>query len=105
MNYTTSKLSTQTASGFKKLITVVSVSLATLFVVIPTNAEDFWVGGRIKAGTGIYFDRLNDSSVGWGPSQYIVELQAEWSPNNNITVIGDIWLRGDRFYDQDNGAF
>ena len=44
MNYTTSKLSTQTASGFKKLITVVSVSLATLFVVIPTNAEDFWVG-------------------------------------------------------------
>ena len=105
MNYTTSKLSTQTASGFKKLITVVSVSLAALFVVIPTNAEDFWVGGRIKAGTGIYFDRLNDSSVGWGPSQYIVELQAEWSPNNNITVIGDIWLRGDRFYDQDNGEF
>jgi len=105
MNYTTSKLSTQTARGFKKLITVVSVSLATLFVVIPTNAEDFWVGGRIKAGTGIYFDRLNDSSVGWGPSQYIVELQAEWSPNNNITVIGDIWLRGDRFYDQDNGEF
>ena len=105
MNYTTSKLSTQTARVFKKLITVVSVSLATLFVVIPTNAEDFWVGGRIKAGTGIYFDRLNDSSVGWGPSQYIVELQAEWSPNNNITVIGDIWLRGDRFYDQDNGEF
>ena len=105
MNYTTSKLSTQTASGFKKLITVVSVSLAALFVVIPTNAEDFWVGGRIKAGTGIYFDRLNDSSVGWGPSQYVVELQAEWSPNNNITVIGDIWLRGDRFYDLDKGEF
>ena len=105
MNYTTSKLSTQTASGFKKLITVASVSLAALFVVIPTNAEEFWVGGRIKAGTGIYFDRLNDSSVGWGPSQYVVELQAEWSPNDNITVIGDIWLRGDRFYDLDNGKF
>ena len=105
MNYTTSKLSTQTASGFKKLITVASVSLAALFVVIPTNAEEFWVGGRIKAGTGIYFDRLNDSSVGWGPSQYVVELQAEWSPNNNITVIGDIWLRGDRFYDLDKGEF
>jgi hypothetical protein len=55
MNYTTSKLSTQTASGFKKLITVASVSSAALFVVIPTNAEEFWVGGRIKAGTGISF--------------------------------------------------
>jgi|TARA_B100001105_G_scaffold117907_1_gene94431 hypothetical protein len=105
MNYTTSKLSIQTTSRFIKFISVASVSLAALFVVIPTNAEDFWVGGRIKAGTGIYFDRLNDSSVGWGPSQYVVELQAEWSPNDNITVIGDIWLRGDRFYDLDNGEF
>ena len=105
MNYTTSKLSIQTTSRFIKFISVASVSLAALFVVIPTNAEDFWVGGRIKAGTGIYFDRLNDSSVGWGPSQYVVELQAEWSPNDNITVIGDIWLRGDRFYDLDNGKF
>jgi hypothetical protein len=32
-------------------------------------------------------------------------LQAEWVPNNNVTVIGDVWLRGDRFYDSDDGEF
>ena len=33
------------------------------------------------------------------------ELQAEWTLNKNITVIGDIWLRGDWFYELDNGNF
>ncbi|SVA99283.1 uncharacterized protein METZ01_LOCUS152137, partial [marine metagenome] len=66
--------------------------------------EDFWFGGRLKVGDGVYFDRLDDSS-GQGPSQFLIELQAEWVPNNNVTVIGDLWLRGDRFYDSDDGEF
>ena len=104
MNNTTPKLSKQTASRLNKFITVALVSLAALLFVIPTYAEDFWFGGRLKVGDGVYFDRLDDSS-GQGPSQFLIELQAEWVPNNNVTVIGDIWLRGDRFYGSDDGEF
>ena len=104
MNNITPKLSKQTASRLNKFITVALVSLAALLFVIPTYAEDFWFGGRLKVGDGVYFDRLDDSS-GQGPSQFLIELQAEWVPNNNVTVIGDVWLRGDRFYDSDDGEF
>ena len=104
MNNITPKLSKQTASRLNKFITVALVSLAALLFVIPTYAEDFWFGGRLKVGDGVYFDRLDDSS-GEGPSQFLIELQAEWVPNNNVTVIGDVWLRGDRFYGSDDGEF
>ena len=104
MNNTTPKLSIQTANRLNKFITIASLSLLALLFVIPTYAEDFWFGGRLKAGDGVYFDRLDDSS-GQGPSQFLIELQAEWVPNNNVTVIGDVWLRGDRFYDSDDGEF
>ena len=105
MNYTTSKLFIETTSRLNKFITLALVCLATLLFVAPAYAEDFWFGGRIKVGTGAYIDRLDDSSNGQGPSQFLLELQAEWSPNNNVTVIGDVWLRGDRFYDLDDGEF
>ena len=105
MNYTTSKLFIETTSRFYKFITLALVCLAALLFVAPAYAEDFWFGGRLKVGTGAYIDRLDDSSNGQGPSQFLLELQAEWSPNNNVTVIGDVWLRGDRFYDLDDGEF
>jgi len=104
MNNITPKLSKQTASRLNKFFTVALVSLAALLFVIPTYAEDFWFGGRLKVGDGVYFDRLDDSP-GQGPSQFLIELQAEWVPNNNVTVIGDVWLRGDRFYGSDDGEF
>jgi hypothetical protein len=113
MNCTTFKLSTQITNGFKKLIAGVSISLVAWLIAVPVNAqglsealnlpEELWIGGRIKQGVGAHFDGLDDSASGWGPSQYVVELQAEWTPNNNITVIGDLWLRGDLFYDLDDG--
>lgn len=115
MNRTTSKLNTYAYNGLKKIITGASISLSALLIAVPANAQDLaeilnlpddlWVGGRLKQGTGIYFDRLDDKSIGWGPSQFVAELQAEWTPNNNITVIGDLWLRGDWFYELDNGNF
>ena len=104
MNNTTLKLSTQTVRRLNKFISLASVSLAALLFVAPAYAEDFWFGGRLKVGDGVYFDRLDDSS-GQGPSQFLIELQAEWVPNNNVTVIGDVWLRGDRFYGSDDGEF
>ncbi len=104
MNNTTLKLSIQSVSRLKKLISLASISLAALVFIAPAYAEDFWFGGRIKAGTGVFYDRLDDTS-GQGPSQFLLELQAEWSPNDNVTVIGDVWLRGDRFYDLDDGEF
>jgi len=104
MNNTTLKLSTQTVKRLYKFISLASVSLATLLFIAPAYAEDFWFGGRIKAGTGVFYDRLDDTS-GQGPSQFLLELQAEWSPNDNVTIIGDVWLRGDRFYDLDDGEF
>jgi hypothetical protein len=115
MNCKTSKLSVPTTHWFKKLIAGVSVSVAALLVTAPANAQglsealnlpdELWVGGRIKQGLGAHFDGLGDSSSGSGPSQYVVELQAEWTPNNNVTVIGDLWLRGDWFYDLDDGDY
>ena len=104
MNNTTLKLSTQTVRRLNKFISLASVSLAALLFVAPAYAEDFWFGGRLKAGNGVFYDRLDDTS-GQGPAQFILELQAEWSPNDNVTVIGDVWLRGDRFYDLDDGEF
>jgi len=104
MNNTTLKLSTQTVKRLYKFISLALVSLATLLFIAPAYAEDFWFGGRIKAGTGVFYDRLDDTS-GQGPSQFLLELQAEWSPNDNVTIIGDVWLRGDRFYDLDDGEF
>ena len=101
MNNITLKLPVETARRF---IRIALVSMTTLLFVAPAYAEDFWFGGRLKAGTGTHFDRLDDSS-GQGPAQFVLELQAEWSPNDNVTVIGDVWLRGDRFYELDDGAF
>ena len=101
MNNITLKLPIENTIRF---IRIALVSMTTLLFVAPAYAEDFWFGGRLKAGTGTHFDRLDDSS-GQGPAQFILELQAEWSPNDNVTVIGDVWLRGDRFYELDDGAF
>ncbi|MFT6437904.1 MAG: hypothetical protein ACJAVI_005986 [Candidatus Azotimanducaceae bacterium] len=115
MNSIKSKINVLTARLFKTIMAGASLSMATLLVVAPTNAQglsdalnmpdELWIGGRIKQGFGVHFDGHSDSSNGWGPSQYVVELQGEWTPNNNITVIGDLWLRGDRFYDLDGGDF
>ncbi len=104
MNNTTLKLSMQTVRRLNKFISLASVSLASLLFIAPAYAEDVWFGGRIKVGNGVFYDRLDDSS-GQGPAQFVLELQAEWSPNDNVTVIGDVWLRGDRFYDLDDGEF
>ena len=101
MNNITLKLPVETARRF---IRIALVSLTTLLFIAPAYAEDFWFGGRLKAGTGTHFDRSDDSS-GQGPAQFVLELQAEWSPSDNVTVIGDLWLRGDRFYELDDGAF
>ncbi len=106
MNNIILKITLETKTRLKRLTSIVSASLLSLFLVAPpAYAEDFWFGGRLKAGTGAYIDRLDDSSRGQGPSQFLLELQAEWSPNNNVTVVGDVWLRGDRFYDLDDGEF
>ena len=104
MNNTTLKLSIQTVSRLNKFISLAYFSLVALLFVAPAYAEDVWFGGRLKAGNGVFYDRLDDTS-GQGPAQFILELQAEWSPNDNVTVIGDVWLRGDRFYDLDDGEF
>ncbi len=104
MNNTTLKLSIQTLSRLNKFISLAYFSLVALLFVAPAYAEDVWFGGRLKAGNGVFYDRLDDTS-GQGPAQFILELQAEWSPNDNVTVIGDVWLRGDRFYDLDDGEF
>ena len=101
MNNITLKLPIENTIRF---IRMALVSMTTLLFVAPAYAEDFWFGGRLKAGTGTHFDRLDDSS-GQGPAQFVLELQAEWSPNDNVTVIGDLWLRGDRFYELDDGEY
>lgn len=115
MGYIILKVSRQAANWFEKLVIGASLSFLLLLVTAPVNAQglsealnmsdEIWVGGRIKQGVGRYFDGRDGSSSGWGPSQYVVELQAEWTPNNNITVIGDLWLRGDWFYELDDGDF
>ena len=65
--------------------------------------DNVWVGGRLTQGTGVYFDRYGDDKVGIGPSQFVAQIQAEWTPNNNVTVVSDFWLRGDWYYDLDDG--
>ena len=72
MNNTTLKLSTQTARRLNKFISLASVSLATLLFVAPAYAEAVWFGGRLKAGNGVFYDRLDDT-YGQGPAQFILE--------------------------------
>lgn len=64
--------------------------------------DNVWVGGRLTQGTGVYFDRYG-GGTGVGPSQFVAQLQAEWTPNSNVTVVSDFWLRGDWYYDLDDG--
>ena len=64
--------------------------------------DDFWMGGRVTQGISMGYDRYDDG-VGFGPSQYTVQLQAEWTPSDSITIVSDFWLRGDWFYRLDDG--
>jgi len=93
-------------------VAVTAAALGGGAVSLPAEAEtltefldlpdEVWIGGRLKQGTGVYYDTYGDDS-GWGPSQFIAELQMEWTPSRNVTVISDFWLRGDWFYQLDDG--
>ena len=62
MNNTTLKLSIQTLSRLNKFISLAYFSLLALLFVAPAYAEDVWFGGRLKAGNGVFYDRLDDTS-------------------------------------------
>ncbi|WP_291075499.1 hypothetical protein [Hyphomonas sp.] len=96
--------------GWKSAFVSTSM-LSTVAFIQPAGAQglaealdlpdELWIGGRLKQGVGVYLDRDGDDTV-WGPAQFTAELQAEWTPNQNVTVISDFWLRGDWYYQLDD---
>ena len=70
MNIKNSKLHVNTINRKKIFFLLMTISL-----FLPTaHADDFWYGGRLKVGTGTYIDRLDDSSNGAGPSQFVFRI-------------------------------
>lgn len=67
------------------------------------QGEDWWVGGRVRQGFSFNYDLPQKNGVEVGPSQFMTELQGEWTPHQSLTVIADFWFRGDLFYELNNG--
>ncbi|MEE9426164.1 MAG: hypothetical protein V3V18_14480, partial [Methylococcales bacterium] len=71
------------------LISLTSLNASALF-----EGEEWWVGGRVKQGASLMYD-LEGQGAKAGPQNFLIELKGNWFPTSNITMVGDIWLRGD----------
>lgn len=88
----TGKIAGQIALG-----SVLTLALATQ--AHAWEGEDWWIGGRVQQGTSIAYDLGDEQAGEWGPSNFSLELNGDWSPTDTLTFVGSFWLRGDWYPD------
>tara|TARA_R110002110_G_scaffold413822_1_gene641986 strand:+ start:14585 stop:16423 length:1839 start_codon:yes stop_codon:yes gene_type:complete len=74
-------------------------SLSAIVLAVAASsatANSVYFGGRIQQGFSLAYGG-SDEDV--GPSNFLAEVKANYSPNRSWTVIGDVWLRGDLYPD------
>lgn len=79
---------------------VLAVISLIFFVESQNNVEagSFYYGGRLKQSFALAYG-ADGQGEKLGPSNFLAEIEANYSPNNNWTFTGDVWLRGDLFPD------
>lgn len=69
----------------------------------PGQAQDVYIGGQLRQGISLALDPPLGGDPSIGPSQFTAQIQATYKPTDTITLTGDLWLRGDWFYDLNGG--
>lgn len=69
-------------------------------------AEEFYVGGRVRAGTSLAVDPpFGEDGTSFGITQYLTQIDGTWKPNDAWSVDGSLWLRGDFFSEMNDGDY
>lgn len=73
----------------------VGIGLVSLpAAAVETGIEGLAVDGRLKQGVSVAYD-LDGQGNKAGPANYVAEVKSSYSPNSDVTFIGNFWLRGD----------
>ncbi len=61
---------------------------------LDTGIEGVTFDGRLRQGYSVAYD-LDGQGNQNGPANYIAEVKSSYTPNRDLTFIGNFWLRGD----------
>ena len=59
--------------------------------------DDLTLGGRLRQGAALAYGSYAKDGVTLGQALYLGELAASWRPNSQLTVTGDLWVKGDLY--------
>jgi hypothetical protein len=78
---------------------------AGVFLGNQAKAGDFYLGGQVRQGISLAIDAPEGANASLGPTQFTAQVQASYKPSSNLTITGDMWLRGDWFYQLNGGHY
>lgn len=61
---------------------------------LDTGIDNFTLNGRLRQGYSVAYDLEGQGNQN-GPASYLAEIKSSYTPNRNLTFIGNFWLRGD----------
>lgn len=82
---------------------LVCSSIIGCLAASPAFASDIYFGGQIRQGVSLALDPPLNDDPSLGPTQFTVQAQATYKPTSSLTFTGDLWLRGDWFYELNGG--
>lgn len=81
---------------FGKLTAAVLLCATQIQLAWALDDSSWWIGGKIKQGVSVANDLPGQGSE-VGPSNFLMQVDANWLPAERVTVKGSLWLRGDLF--------
>lgn len=61
---------------------------------LDTGVEGLTFDGRLRQGFSVAYDLPGQGNQN-GPANYVAEVKSSYTPNRDLTFIGNFWLRGD----------
>ncbi|HIE86233.1 MAG: DUF1302 family protein [bacterium] len=75
-----------------KLLVLLGLIVSAPVSALDIDVKGLTVDGRLKAGYSVLYDLEQGSDD--GPQNYLSEIKATYRPNRNLTLIGNLWVRG-----------